>query len=405
MLKAHDGAVHGVLDGLGQAGGEPLEIHLLGVLAAGLHKDRVALLVFEADHLVLDGGAVPGPHALDVAAVEGRAVQVVQNHLVGLGVGVGDVAVDLVVHGRPGQKAEGLEQLVGVAGLAFQLGEINAAAMDPGGGAGLEAAQREPVGHQRLGQLGGGVGAVGAAVVVGLPHKDAAAQRGAGGNDAAVAAVVAAQRRHNAHNVAVLHIHAGDLRLVDVEVFGFFQGVLHPDVIPLAVGLHPQTVDRRPLAPVEHPALQKGGVSAQAHQPAQGVHFPHQMPLGGAANRRVAGHVADKVQRQREDGGLGAQHRRRVGGLDARMARAHHDHVIVSQNIHKCKFPSIEDVLPLFGQDALGADVVPVVVVGVHQHRQGGPAVEIGRGVKPQAVALKDIDLAVGGVARLALQH
>ena len=193
--------------------------------------------------------------------------------------------------------------------------------------------------HQRFGQFGGGVGTVGAAVVVGFAHKDAPAQGGAGGNDTGLAAVVAAQRREDAHDLAVLHIHAHHLGLVNVQILGLFQGVFHPHVVPFAVGLYPQAVHGGTFAPVEHPALQKGGVRPQAHQAAQGVHLPHQMPLGRAADGRVAGHVADKVQCQGEHGGFGAQHRRRMGGFDARVARAHHDHVIVSQNIHKSNFP------------------------------------------------------------------
>ena len=63
--------------------------------------------------------------------------------------------------------------------------------MDAGGRAGLEAAQRESVRHQTFCQLGGGMGAVGTAVVVSLTHKDAPAQRGAGGDDQRLAAIVA----------------------------------------------------------------------------------------------------------------------------------------------------------------------------------------------------------------------
>ena len=71
MLKALDGAVHLVLHRLRQAGRKSLQIHFLGVLAAGLHKDRVALLFFEAHHLILNRGAVPRPDALNIAAIQG----------------------------------------------------------------------------------------------------------------------------------------------------------------------------------------------------------------------------------------------------------------------------------------------------------------------------------------------
>jgi len=62
---------------------------------------------------------------------------------------------------------------------------------------------------------------------------------------------------------------------MDVQVRRFLQRVFHPHVVTLAVGLHTQAVDGRALAPVQHAALQKGGVGSNAHQTAQGVHFPH----------------------------------------------------------------------------------------------------------------------------------
>ena len=88
--------------------------------------------------------------------------------------------------------------------------------MDAGRRAGLEAAQREAVRHKAPGQRGGGVGAVGAAVIVGISHKDAPAQVGAGGNDNGLAGVVAVQVCEHAADLAVLHVHTDDLALVDV---------------------------------------------------------------------------------------------------------------------------------------------------------------------------------------------
>ena len=79
-------------------------------------------------------GTVAGPHPLDHAAVKGAAVDIVQDDLVGPGVGVGDVAVRLVADGRLGHKAEGLQGVLGVAGLALQLVKVDAAPVDPGGG-------------------------------------------------------------------------------------------------------------------------------------------------------------------------------------------------------------------------------------------------------------------------------
>ena len=256
----------------------------------------MALLLFEADDLVLDRRAVARADALNVAAVERRAVQVVENDLVGRGVCVGDVAVDLVVHRHAGHKAEGLQFVVWVAGLAFELREVDAAAVDAGGRAGLEAAQREAVRHQTFCQLGGGVGAVGTAVIVGIADENAAAQVGAGGHDDGLAAVVAVQISVHTADLAVLYIHADDLTLVDIEVGGLFQRVFHPDMVAFAVGLHAQAVYGGAFAAVQHPALQVGGVRGNAHQPAQGIDLADEMALGRAADGRIAGHIADKIQ-------------------------------------------------------------------------------------------------------------
>ena len=63
--------------------------------------------------------------------------------------------------------------------------------MNAGRSAGLKPAQRKALLHQAFGQCRGGMGAVGTAVVVSLAHKDAPAQRGAGGDDQRLAAIVA----------------------------------------------------------------------------------------------------------------------------------------------------------------------------------------------------------------------
>ena len=175
VLKAPDAAVKGVLHILRQAAGGTLQIHLFGVLAAGFHKNGVAVLARKAHHLVLDGGAVARANALDHAAIERAALDVIQNDPVGLGVGVGDPAFHLVVHGCIGHKAEGLQLIVRVAGLAFQLGKIDAAAVHPGRGTGLEPAQRQPGSLQAVGQGVSGVHPVRAGGVPRIAHKNFAA--------------------------------------------------------------------------------------------------------------------------------------------------------------------------------------------------------------------------------------
>ena len=66
-------------------------------------------------------------------------------------------------------------------------------------------------------------------------------------------------------------------------------------LIGLLVGLGPRAVHGRAFAAVQHAELNAGGVDRPAHQPAQGVDLAHDLPLGHAADGRVAAHLADGI--------------------------------------------------------------------------------------------------------------
>ena len=330
VLKAPDAAVKGILHILRQAAGGTLQIHLFGVLAAGFHKNGVAVLARKAHHLVLDGRAVARANTLDHATVERAALDVIQNDPVGLGVGIGDPALHLVVHGGVGQEAEGLQLAVRVAGLAFQLAEIDAAAVHPGRGAGLEPAQRQTGGLQAVGQGVGGVHPVRAGGVPCITHKNFAAQIRAGGNDHAFGAVFPVQLGHNALHTAVLGLDAHNLSLMDGKAGREFQCMLHIFMVALAVGLHTQGVHRRAFALVEHPALQISGICSKAHHAAKRIQFTYQRAFCRAANAGVAGHVANGIQTHSKHGRSRAQRCGGVSCLDAGVAGTDDDNVIIS---------------------------------------------------------------------------
>ena len=79
----------------------------------------------------------------------------------------------------------------------------------------------------------------------------------------------------------------------------------------------PQGVDRRALASVEHPVLDAGPVCSPAHLAAQGIQLPDQVALAGAADGRVAGHIAHSVQVDGENNGLQAHPGRCQGRFNA----------------------------------------------------------------------------------------
>ena len=91
--------------------------------------------------------------------------------------------------------------------------------------------------------------------------------------------------------------------------------MLHHLLVLPPVGLRPQGVHRRPFAAVEHPVLDAGRVCRPPHLAAQRVQLPHQMPLAGAADGGVAGHVAHGVQVDGKDDGLQPQ----AGGGQSRL--------------------------------------------------------------------------------------
>ena len=280
-------------------------------------------------------------------------MDILADNLVGLIVGVGDVADHLVAQPLArGLEGEGDDLLVPL--LHLQLVVVDAVAAHPGRGAGLKTAQMNAQPFERLAQTHRGVQAVRAALVGDIAHIDAAVQEGAGADDGRLHRIHRAELGDNFFNrAALVQTDVADLRLDDVQALLLFQPALHLVVVGLAVRLDAQAVHRRALAPVEHPALQEGGVRRLAHLAAQRVDFPHQVALGGAANRGVAGHIADGVERHGEDGGFGAQPRRRQRRLDAGVPRADDGHLIASH----CVFHKV--LLLIFPK----SDCSPIVVL------------------------------------------
>jgi len=81
-------------------------------------------------------------------------------------------------------------------------------------------------------------------------------------------------------------------------------------------------VHRRPLAAIEQAELDGGGVGQEPHRAAEGVDLADDLPLGHAADRRVAGHLADRVGVDRQQGRPEAHPRRRQGRLQAGVTGA-----------------------------------------------------------------------------------
>ena len=75
-LQARDRADERELDLEGQAGGAAVDVVLVGVPTLRLQEKLMALLIGEADHLVLQGWAIARADAFDPPAVEGRLIEI-----------------------------------------------------------------------------------------------------------------------------------------------------------------------------------------------------------------------------------------------------------------------------------------------------------------------------------------
>src|SRR5439155_14962667 len=102
---------------------------------------------------------------------------------------------------------------------------------------------------------------------------------------------------------------------------------LHRHTALLLVALRPQRAHGRPVPRVEHAELDAGLVGVATHLAAQRVDLLHEVALGDAADRWIAGHLRDLVLIHREQGRARAHAGRGQRSLAAGMASADYDHV------------------------------------------------------------------------------
>jgi hypothetical protein len=107
------------------------------------------------------------------------------------------------------------------------------------------------------------------------------------------------------------------------------QGASHRGGVVRFVGVGAQGAHGGSLARAHEADVRQRAVDGDAHLPAQRVNLAHQVPLGGSADRAVAGHVRRALQVQRDDRCATAHPRRRQRRLTPRMPRPHHKYLKV----------------------------------------------------------------------------
>jgi len=317
-----------------QRGGDTVGVDLHHVQALRLDEDLVAVAVGEADHLVLDRGAVARTDALDLPGVQRRAVQRAADDLVGARGGVGDPARHLArVVLDPAQERHHRQRVVARLHLHHRV--VQGAAVDARRRAGLQSfdherplAQARGQGHRRrIAHAPGGVG--------GLADVDLAGQEGAGGQHHRPGMKAQPGLGQCAAHGVALDQQVVHRRLEHLQVGLGLDHAPDRGAVQRAVGLAAGGAHRRALGGVERAPLDAGQVGGAGHGPAQGVDLLDQVALADAADGRVAAHRAHGLDIVGQQQGARAGAGRGQRGLGAGVAAADHDDVVaVEGSVH-----------------------------------------------------------------------
>ena len=285
------------------------------------------VLVGEAVDLVLDGRAVARTHALDHAGEHRTAVEAGADDLVRAGIGVGDPAGQLLRMLRGAAHEAEHRHRVQVAGLFGALGEIDGAAVQARRGAGFQTTLRqlqflEPAGQRHGRRVAGATGGI-----VVQADVDPAVEEGAGGQHDRPGAEAQARLGDRTDDAVPLDHQVVDGLLEQHQIGLVLQPAPDGGLVEDAIRLRAGGADRRALGAIENAELDAAFIGRRGHRAAQRVDLLHQMALADAADRRVATHLAQRLdvvgQQQRADAHAG----RRQCGLGAGMAATDHDHV------------------------------------------------------------------------------
>ena len=174
---------------------------------------------------------------------------------------------------------------------------------------------------QKLGRrLVGPAGGIGGGADI-----DAPGQKGPGADDHRVGGQDFSFRELDAANPAIGHHDLAGNALVYLEPRNGFQETFQMIAVGDLVVLGPGGPHRRPLAAIEHFEMNAGGVGGPGHHPAQRVDLLDQVPLGDAADGRVAGHLGQGFQMNGQQGGFGAHPGRGISGFNPRVPGADDD--------------------------------------------------------------------------------
>lgn len=218
-----------------------------------------------------------------------------------------------------------------VAGLRIGFGKIDGTAGKAGRGAGFQSAKFEADFAERGGEIHGGGLPCPATRLLGTADVHEAAKKSAGCDDHGFPEILDFEGGFHAENLTVFVEEFCGLALFYVETLLAFADPFEAELVGFFVALRAWSPDGWTFFGVEHPELEAGHVCGFAHFATERVDFASQVAFGETADGGVAGHLTDGVEIDGKEESSASHAGSSEGGLDAGVAGAENDYVILDR--------------------------------------------------------------------------
>ena len=112
----------------------------------------------------------------------------------------------------------------------------------------------------------------------------------------------------------------------------FFNELLYLLLVLFLVRLRTRAVHCGSLTTIEHTKLQTRRIDRQPHDATERIDLANDLSFADATDRRIATHLANRIEVRREQNGLSAEPRSSHRSLGPRVTGTYHDDVVVVSN-------------------------------------------------------------------------
>ena len=294
---------------------DPLEVDLVALPPLRLEEDLVTRAAGELDDLRLERRAVAGSLPAHQSGVDGAPFQVLLDNPVGLLIRVGHEDREVVrEHARLVPERE--RKWLIACRLPFEPIDVDGPFANAWRRPCLQAFEGVAETLERAGEsdrrrLAGPPGRV-----AGVTQQDAPAEERPGGDDHRPGRQLGVTPDANPGDPVTANDEFFDRPLDQIEAVLRLEESFPNSLVAGSVGLGAADLHRRALARVEHPDVDHRFVGGAGHRAAERVDLADELRLARPADRWIARHRSDLVERHRDQGGRSAE----LGGGQRRLA-------------------------------------------------------------------------------------